>query len=322
MGADHDTKARAIGALVGSAVGDALGAPFEFGPPGAYRRRFAAPAPQPPGEMVGGGAFGWEPGEFTDDTQMALALAESLLTNGGFEPADIWTRFRAWAARAKDVGVITRRALEHASFAGAAQAAHDELGRSAGNGGLMRATPIALFTLDWARDAAMELACRQAALTHADPAAGWGAAIGVELVRLGVHGGDPFASLFDIVGHVPADHRTRFAEMLDPSWRPSTTVLPNGTVWTCLAEAVRAARSAGSFEDAVVAAIELGGDTDTVACVTGALAGAMFGIDAIPERWRSMIHGTVDTPNGNVRYDVSALERVARRLHSSAEDDR
>ena len=73
---------RVAGALVGSAVGDALGAPFEFGPPGRFSARFPSPARGAHTEMCGGGSLGWEPGEFTDDTQMALLVATSLVERG------------------------------------------------------------------------------------------------------------------------------------------------------------------------------------------------------------------------------------------------
>src|SRR3954462_62332 len=89
---------RVTGALVGSAVGDALGAPFEFGPPGQFSRRFPTPARGVKTEMCGGGSVGWEPGEFTDDTQMALLVATSLVERDGLDQADVFDRFRAWFA--------------------------------------------------------------------------------------------------------------------------------------------------------------------------------------------------------------------------------
>src|SRR3954466_11447218 len=89
---------RVTGALVGSAVGDALGAPFEFGPPGQFSARFPVPARGAKTEMCGGGSVGWEPGEFTDDTQMALLVAESLIENDGLNEADLFGRFSTWLA--------------------------------------------------------------------------------------------------------------------------------------------------------------------------------------------------------------------------------
>ena len=86
----------AIGTLIGAAVGDALGAPFEFEPGGSYLDRFRRAILGGTGEMIGGGAFNWAPGEFTDDTQMALALTEAiLLENGEFEPKRVWSHFVA-----------------------------------------------------------------------------------------------------------------------------------------------------------------------------------------------------------------------------------
>src|SRR3954451_547211 len=88
---------RVAGALIGSAVGDALGAPFEFGPPGRFSARFPTEARGVATEMCGGGSLGWEPGEFTDDTQMALMVAESLIENDGLDEADLSERFRTRA---------------------------------------------------------------------------------------------------------------------------------------------------------------------------------------------------------------------------------
>lgn len=108
MGGAHraDRADRVAGAVVGSAVGDALGAPFEFGLPGVYTARF----PDGVGEMCGGG--GWDPGEATDDTQMAVLVGESLLERGGFDPADMFDRFRRWAAgEPKDIGLQTEQVL-------------------------------------------------------------------------------------------------------------------------------------------------------------------------------------------------------------------
>ncbi len=98
---------RAIACVVGSAVGDALGAPFEFGPAGRYATRFPAPVLGGIGEMVGGGGFGWAPGQFTDDTEQAVLVGESLLACGGIDGDDILERLRAWAAGAADIGNLT-----------------------------------------------------------------------------------------------------------------------------------------------------------------------------------------------------------------------
>ena len=103
---------RLTGLLVGAAVGDALGAPFEFMPAGSYAKRFPRPVRGGIGELIGGGGFNWAPGEFTDDTQMAIVLAESLLANDHTLSRDhVFESWRGWAADARDVGSTTRHAL-------------------------------------------------------------------------------------------------------------------------------------------------------------------------------------------------------------------
>ncbi|MGP6157753.1 MAG: ADP-ribosylglycohydrolase family protein [Vulcanimicrobiaceae bacterium] len=307
---------RALGALVGSAVGDALGAPFEFKQPNRYAVQFPEPAIGGAGEMIGGGSYNWEPGEFTDDTQMAIALAKSIVAAGGYSSSEAWKWLRAWCREANDVGITTRLALSRVNIEGAALEAHlQTYGRSAGNGALMRVTPIGIAFVHADVDTLMAAARAQAALTHEDPAAGWGAAIAAELVRRAILGHAPLAEIDAVLEFVPADVRERFAQTLRPDWKPSDAgSLGNGSVWICLAQAVWALRHSDSFEAAVVKAVNLGDDADTVACMTGALAGAVFGIQAIPSRWTTYVHGKIGSPNGMRFYDNAALQDLTRRL--------
>ena len=103
-------RQRAVGCIVGSAVGDALGAPFEFGQPGEYSARFPQPVHGGTGEMVGNHI--WNPGQFTDDTEMGVVVAESLLARNTIDANDQLDRFRAWGKCAKDIGNLTREVLE------------------------------------------------------------------------------------------------------------------------------------------------------------------------------------------------------------------
>jgi len=173
---------RAAGVLLGAACGDALGAPYEFGPP--LRPDIAV-------TMTGGGSFGWSPGEWTDDTAMAIAIAEASATGADLR-ADaardqIAARWVEWAANAKDVGAQTRAVLGQTSqpsggsgtavspraadLAASAIAHHRRKGRSGGNGSLMRTAPIALAYLD-DPDGLVHAAREISAMTHHDPAAG------------------------------------------------------------------------------------------------------------------------------------------------------
>lgn len=306
---------RAIGAVLGSAVGDALGAPFEFGSPGRYSARFPEPVVGGVGEMVGGGGFGWAPGEFTDDTQMAIVQAESLLARGGIDGADLFERFRLWASRANDVGVQTSSVLHSGlPWHEAADAfVRANPGRGAGNGGLMRSTPTAVHFATGSVDDTIAAARATSAVTHAGPSAEWGTAIHHVMVRAALHGGDPFAALEELLSELPYD-QDRYRRMLAPDWTPDTLEVPNGSVWGCLAQAVWAVRTTDSFADAVVAAIDLGGDTDTVAAVAGGLAGAVYGVQGIPSRWATYVHGHVTTSDGHVTYRAAELQNLAIRL--------
>ncbi|MFH9940287.1 ADP-ribosylglycohydrolase family protein [Streptomyces murinus] len=302
---------RAVGAVVGSAVGDALGAPFEFGPEGAFSGRFPAAGD----EMCGGG--GWDPGEATDDTQMAVLVGESLLERGGLDLPDVFRRFRRWAAaEPKDIGLQTEAVLTGGHSWDTAADLHFRVNqRAAGNGALMRAAPSAVYFARHGRTATLDAARRLSALTHGDPAAGEGTAVLHDLVRVALAGGDPAAAVPEALAAVRADQRERFAVVLAPGWHPDEATEFNGAVWPCLGFAVWALRTTASYEEAVRAAVDLGGDTDTVAAVTGALAGAVYGIGAVPERWTRALHVPLPGFDGRV-LRAPELTTLARRLTS------
>ncbi|SDC77605.1 ADP-ribosyl-[dinitrogen reductase] hydrolase [Geodermatophilus telluris] len=306
---------RVAGALVGSAVGDALGAPFEFGPPGRFSTRFPTARRGARTEMCGGGSLGWEPGEFTDDTQMALLLATSLVDNGGLDEADVFDRFRTWAAAGPpDVGVQTSAILRSRLPWDRAAAEHfARTGRAAGNGSLMRTTPAAIWFSRSGTAATVDAARRISALTHGDPAAGEGCAIFHELMRVALDGGDPLAAIPGALVLVEEQYRDRWAAVLAEDWTPEQATESNGAVWPTLGQAVWALRHGRDFAEVMRLVIDLGGDTDTVACVAGGLAGAVYGMGGIPSRWATVVHGTVPG-HGDGVWRLADLQQLAAAL--------
>jgi len=309
---------RVAGALIGSAVGDALGAPFEFGPPGQFSARFPAEARGSRTEMCGGGSLAWEPGEFTDDTQMALLVATSLLERGGLDEGDVFDRFRTWAlADPPDIGTQTRLVLGSGRPWEVAAAEHFAAsGHAAGNGSLMRTTPAAVRFARDGQAATTAAARRLSMLTHGDPSAGEGCAVFAELVRVALDGGDPLAALPATLELVAPEHRDRWATVLAPTWTPEQATEGNGAVWPTLGSAVWALRSGRTFADVLRLVIDLGGDTDTVACVAGGLAGAVHGITGIPMRWTSAVHGRVPG-HADLRWELADLHHLAAALDGS-----
>lgn len=297
---------RAEGVLLGTAVGDALGAPYEFQP---------ARGPEKEVAMGGGGAFGWEPGEWTDDTSMAIAIAEVAADTGdllGEESQNaLLQRWYDWMQEAKDVGIQTSTVLRTIGSVGigvleardAAQTLHQHTGRTAGNGSLMRTAPVALAYLD-DEQGLVEAARALSELTHFDPDAGDACVLWSCAIRHAVITGD--MNIRAGLRHIDEERRPIWIDRLDAAenGRPSDFE-NNGWV----ASALQAAWSAisttpvpvedpasGTFRAdhlrlALDASVRAGNDTDTVAAIAGGLLGAAYGASAIPAEWRRVLHG-------------------------------
>jgi ADP-ribosyl-[dinitrogen reductase] hydrolase len=297
---------RAAGVLLATACGDALGAGYEFGP--------ALPETTEV-EMVGGGGFRWEPGEWTDDTSMAVAIAETaatgtdLRTTGALDA--IAVRWSGWAHHASDVGIQTRAVLRTAgatptgaSLRAAATAHHEKTGKSGGNGSLMRTAPVALAYLD-DPEGLVEAAHTLSALTHHDPEAGEACALWCLAIRHAVlHG--TFDGLRLALDTLTDERAAVWAARLDEAEaNPPSHFTYNGWVVQALQGAWSAVvrtevpdddPAAGVFaaqhlQLALAAAVRGGNDTDTVAAIAGGLLGARWGASAVPAAWRRIVHG-------------------------------
>jgi len=291
---------RARGAVLGSAVGDALGAPYEFG-----CREVGPGGP----EMLGGGLGDFAPGEWTDDTTMAWCVLDVAASGFDLKSEDalarIARRFRAWFETGPaDIGNQTRTILAEAGAepSGAALTAvaldlHRRTGRTAGNGSLMRTAPVALQFLDHP-DGLADAARRISALTHHDRQAQdacvlWSLAIRHAIVfgELDLRGG---------LAQLDAAASGQWAELIDDAERrPPGEFAPNGWVVTALQAAwssivhtpVPSERPERHLGDALETAIRIGDDTDTVAAIAGAVLGARWGAASVPQHWRTPLHG-------------------------------
>jgi len=283
-----EQRDRAIGAILGTAVGDALGAGYEFGPP----LRDDAEV-----RMMGGGTFDWAPGEWTDDTSMAVPILEAVAAGPLTEHAldGIVAAWAAWARDAKDVGIQTRRVfglLDAPTAAGARVAAervHDTSGRSAGNGSLMRTAPLALAFLD--DPAALAAAAREvSALTHFEQDAGDACAIWCLAIRHAILAGE-YDIRSAVVDAQPRDVERWLGLVEEAEAKHPRDFELNGWVIEAFQGAWSAIARSASFSDAVKRAVRGGRDTDTVAAIAGALAGARWGASSIPGEWVRVLHG-------------------------------
>jgi ADP-ribosylglycohydrolase len=285
---------RAYGVLLASAAGDALGAGYEFGPPLDDDVTVA---------MTGGGHFRWAPGEWTDDTSMAIAIAEVAATGSDLRDTAaqdrVVARWVEWAGSAKDVGTQTRYVLTEVDGGGALAALaaawdlHQRTGRTAGNGSLMRTGPVPLSYLD---DAANLSAAARAIsnLTHCDPEAGEACVLRCLAIRHAVLTGDlDVRTGLDLL---PEERRAPWSQRLDDaeSSRPRDFTR-NGWVVEALQAAWCAIATTPAGPDhlrrALEAAVRGGRDTDTVAAIAGALLGAAYGASAVPRDWHQVLHG-------------------------------
>lgn len=317
---------RIEGVLLGTAAGDALGAPYEFQPPRGPELEVA---------MVGGGP--WAPGEWTDDTAMAVAIAEVAATGADLRDESaqdaIVARWHEWSRDAKDVGIQTGSVLRSAAIgsvitAERARAAsaflHEDTGRTAGNGSLMRTAPVALAYLD-DEDAMVQAARGIGELTHFDPDAGDACVLWCSAIRHAVLTGELDVRIG--LGHLASGRRELWLARLDAAETSRPADFPNnGWVVTALQAAWSAIAttaipvddaSAGKFRAdhlrmALDAAVRAGFDTDTVAAIAGGLLGAAHGASAVPLQWRGLLHGWPDLTARELIGLAGAIVRKGR----------
>ena len=302
-------ESRAVGAILGGAVGDALGVTHEI-----FTRTDSLDAihndvlmqrlhfDEAQTEMVGKGpwvneGFSLDPGEWTDDTAMMLCVADSLIIKNGFDTSDLMSRFCDWYERgynscrthAFGVGGVVKRAIEQFDRTNPGNpTGGTNPEKDAGNGSLMRLAPVPVF---FSEDltCAIAVARAQSACTHNVDECLDGCALMAFLLWNGLNGSKK-ENAGDLLQRCSGLSHPGIRELTDREdrWRRlnSTEIrtLP-GRCTISLEAALWCFLTTESFEDALVRAVNLGGDADTIASITGQIAGSFYGMEGIPERW-------------------------------------
>jgi len=260
---------RARAAFLGLAVGDALGATTEFMTPGEIRARYRVHD-----KIRGGGWLSLKAGDVTDDTAMSLCIARALVLTGGWNLEGIAENFAAWLkSRPVDVGATCRRGIRNYMQRGQLETPYNEW--DAGNGAAMRMAPVALFTLG---EAALLERCAvsQARITHNHPLSDAACITIGRMVQEAILGADRFrlhAITRELVAEFPTFRFNRYGGNASPYVVDTLQTVFNYIFTT------------GEFEECLVGVVNQGGDADTTGAIAGMIAGAFYGLEAIPKRW-------------------------------------
>lgn len=295
------------GCLLGLAVGDALGTTLEFKPPGSFT---------PITDMIGGGPFNLKPGQWTDDTSMALCLAESLIECRGFNPKDQMERYVRWwkdghlssTGACFDIGNTTRTALSAFLRTGNPLSGATD-SRSSGNGSLMRLAPVPLFYAGSPIEAIAKSG-ESSRTTHGAPAAVDACRYFGGLIVGALTGTDKDELLADHYAPIPGywDQHPLFPEIEDIAEgsfnkKDPPEIMGTGYVVQSLEAALWAFFHSNTFEEGCLMAVNLGDDADTTGAIYGQIAGAYYGEDGIPDQWCSRI------------LEVSLIAEIANKLY-------
>ncbi len=280
-----DTLERFRGALLGLAAGDAVGTTVEFEPRGTF---------SPVTDMVGGGPFALRPGQWTDDTSMALCLATSLVECRGFDARDQMRRYSDWRSRGYlsstgtcfDIGNTVRDALGRFQATGEPFSGSTE-SRAAGNGSLMRLAPVPMFFFNRPDDA-IRYAVESSRTTHAAQECLDACRLFADMLLRAVQG----AGKEDVLcAETLTLASPKIAAIAAGAYRDKTIdeISGSGYVVHGLEAAVWCFWRTRSFEEAVLQAANWGDDADTTAAICGQLAGAHYGESGIPSHWRERL---------------------------------
>lgn len=293
----RDLQDRALGAYLGLALGDALGATTEFMTPREIQQRYGIHR-----DIRGGGWLKLAPGKVTDDTEMTLALGRSVLRMDGVVAADIAEAFSDWMrSKPVDIGNTVRRGIVHYRHSGEPVLAPDEY--NAGNGACMRCLPLALLHC-YGEDADLVQSSRaQAHITHNNALADAATEAVLRMVVSALHG-ETLAVIREQADRLVA----RYPQFNFTGRRVEN---PSGWIVETLQVVFQSLFEKKTFEDTLVEVVNRGGDADTTGAIAGMLVGAFYGIDAIPSRWLKALDRNVDAACR--KQTLALLELACRR---------
>ena len=293
---------RIRGALWGAVVGDALGVPVEFQSRQSLRTN-------PVTEMRGFGTHRQPAGTWSDDSSLILCTVDSFVSCRSFDPVDLGQRFVRWESFGYwtphgdvfDVGMATSRAISQLARAIPPEQAGGSDEYSNGNGSLMRILPMALWFRNSPDEELAVYAQRASSLTHRHARSQMACALYCLLVKRLLAGSESRKMLSRWLGNHSAGFMSRrhssrkeitFSQFLETAklgGAPEMEIDSSGYVMHTLTASIWCLLTSGSFEETVLKAVNLGGDTDTTGCVVGGLAGAHYGLQSIPETWKAVL---------------------------------
>ena len=298
------------GALLGLATGDALGTTVEFSQRGTF---------EPLTDIIGGGPFNLKPGEWTDDTSMALCLAQSLLTCQEMNLHDQLDRYIEWwkaghnsvTGECFDIGNTVRKALENFAITDNPHSGSNDP-MSAGNGSIMRLAPVPMF---FAHDSLLAgiQAAESSRTTHGAKDATDACYVYSQLITAALHGQskDEILSPQAVIPYEQESFSPRISAIIKGSYKGKETVdiRGSGYVVQSLEAALWAFWNTNTFEEGSLLAVNLGGDADTTGAVYGQIAGAYYGMKGIPKHWLKKLAWK------------DKISRLADQLYQHAQDN-
>lgn len=278
---DETIENKAIGAYLGLAVGDALGATVEFMSPSQIKSAFGRHE-----SIVGGGWLNLSPGQVTDDTTMSLKLGESILKYGCVDAEAVAKSFSVWFLdNPVDIGNTVKRGIIHYRYSGIPYVAENI--SDAGNGACMRTLPVALATYGLHDEASISIASRdQAHVTHNNPLSDAAIDCVIKMIQAGLDGYDKTAlkngPVYQLLNQYP---EFQFAK--------SRRENPTGYIVETIQSVFQAFFNTDTFKKCLVDVVNRGGDADTTGAIAGMIAGSYYGSDSIPSSWRSQLDSSV-----------------------------